>query len=345
FNSVAEVFKERAIGIILSGTGNDGSLGIQKIKEKGGLTLCQELKSAKYDGMPLAAKETHKIDLITLPSKMGTILLKYIKNPNLYQLSSKNLALKKIIETLSSRTEVDFFHYKQSTIERRIKKRLNTLRIISYEKYLEYIEKNSEEIDYLLENVLIGATSFFRDEKVYNSLREIVMRQLSLKSRYESIRVWVPGCATGEEVYSLAILINEIAKQSNLEISLQIFGTDIDDASLMIARNGIYLFDSLKSIPEDLREKYFNDLGNGKYEVKKFLKSGILFSKHDITSNPPFLKLDIISCRNLLVYFESLAQEKILAVFHYALNSNGILILGKNENPKGLDEFLSLIHI
>lgn len=339
FNSVAEVFKERGIGIILSGTGNDGSLGIQKIKEKGGLTLCQELKSAKYDGMPLAAKETHKIDLITVPSKMGTILLKYIKNPNLYQLSSKNLALKKIIETLSSRTEVDFFHYKQSTIERRIKKRLNTLGIISYEKYLEYIEKNSEEIDYLLENVLIGATSFFRDEKVYNSLREIVTRQLSLRSRYESIRVWVPGCATGEEVYSLAILINEIAKQSNLEISLQIFGTDIDDASLMIARNGIYLFDSLKSISEDLRDKYFNDLGNGKYEVKKFLKSGILFSKHDITSNPPFLKLDIISCRNLLVYFESLAQEKILAVFHYALNSNGILILGKNENPKGLDEF------
>lgn len=338
FRSVAEVYKEKAIGIVLSGTGNDGSLGIQKIKENGGLTLCQDPKTAKYDGMPVSAKETHKIDIITHPSKMGLAIAKYIKNPNIYQLSSKNLALKKIIELLSQRTEIDFFHYKQATIERRIKKRLKTLGILNYEEYVEYINKNSEEIEYLLENVLIGVTSFFRDEKSYESLRDILERQFITKPKHENIRIWVPGCATGEEVYSLAILVNEIIKKNNLETSFQIFGTDIDETSLMIARNGIYSQDSIQNIPTELKDFYFHDLGNKKYEVKKILKSGILFSKHDITSNPPFLKLDVISCRNLLVYFEGLAQERILTTFHYALNPNGILILGKNENPKGLEQ-------
>lgn len=338
FRSIAEVYKEKAIGIVLSGTGNDGSLGIQKIKENGGLTLCQDPKTAKYDGMPLAAKETHKIDFITAPSKMGLTIAKYIKNPNVYQLSSKNIPLKKIIETLSNRTDIDFFHYKQSTIERRIKKRLQSLGIANYEEYLEYIDKNSEEIDFLLENVLIGVTSFFRDEKVYESLRNILERQFSNKSKHENIRIWVPGCATGEEVYSIGILVTEIIKKNNLATSFQIFGTDIDETALMVARNGIYSQESLQNIPSELKDFYFHDLGNKKYEVKKILKSGILFSKHDITSNPPFLKLDVISCRNVLVYFEAAAQERVVATFHYALNPNGILILGKNENPKGLEQ-------
>jgi len=338
FESAAKCFKERAIGIILSGTGNDGSVGIQKIKQVGGLTLVQEPRTAKYDGMPISAQETHKIDFILSPSKMGEAILQHILDPKkILEINSKN-ALKKIVELLSFKTDVDFFHYKQSTISRRISSRVQSLKLSGYAEYLDYINSHADEINFLLENLIVGVTSFFRDKEVFESLKKILLSHLKERVLSEPFRVWVPGCATGEEVYSIAIVLNQVSKELEREFTIQIFGTDIDDSAVLTARNGIYSKESLKSLPQEMLETYFQPYQE-KFEVRKFLKNGILFSKHDITSNPPFLKIDLISCRNLLVYLDKTFQEKLIPLFHYSLNPSGILIIGKTENPKIIEQY------
>jgi chemotaxis methyl-accepting protein methylase/signal transduction histidine kinase len=342
FQSVAILAKEKAIGVILSGTGNDGSSGLVKIKEHKGLVIAQLAKSAKYDGMPLSAKDTHKVDLELVPARIGHAIARYIKNPERFSENSQTSALKKIIEMLSEKTEIDFFHYKQSSIGRRIAQRIQALKLTDYHQYIEYSNAHPEEFQHLLEKIIVGVTSFFRDMEVFDSLKKELSSTILQKKKWEPFRIWVPGCASGEEVYSVAILIHQICTELKMELNIQIFGTDIDERAINTARTGIYPKEIIKNLPSNILNIYFQEI-DGKYEVKKFLKNGILFSKHDITGNPPFLKIDFISCRNLLLYLDVNLQQRILPLLNYSLNANGILLIGRNENPKKIDDYFKLI--
>jgi|JI10StandDraft_1071094.scaffolds.fasta_scaffold00656_34 two-component system CheB/CheR fusion protein len=336
FQSLAEDIKENAIGIILSGTGSDGAIGVRHIKSTGGFVIVQEPQTAKYNGMPLASIETGLVDMVLAPDKMGEELSEITQNesyPRDLQLSAienDSDSLESIFKLLSRRTGTDFANYKPSTIGRRLQKRLSSLKVNSIEDYLTYIEKNPQELDSLFNMILIGVTSFFRDANAFSEFEKVLLKIINSKAEGEPIRIWAPGCATGEEAYSLAILLSKNLKEKISDYNVQIFATDIDEKAITIARKGIYSTESLKEVPDDLVNQFFLKKGN-QFELLKSVRSLVLFSKHDLTSNPPFLKLDLICCRNLLIYFGSFLQKQIIPLFHYALKPNGYLFLGKSE--------------
>ena len=332
FQSLAEDIKENAIGIILSGTGSDGAIGVRHIKSTGGFVIVQEPQTAKYNGMPLASIETGLVDMVLAPDKMGEELSEITQNesyPRDLQLSAienDSDSLESIFKLLSRRTGTDFANYKPSTIGRRLQKRLSSLKVNSIEDYLTYIEKNPQELDSLFNMILIGVTSFFRDANAFSEFEKVLLKIINSKAEGEPIRIWAPGCATGEEAYSLAILLSKNLKEKISDYNVQIFATDIDEKAITIARKGIYSTESLKEVPDDLVNQFFLKKGN-QFELLKSVRSLVLFSKHDLTSNPPFLKLDLICCRNLLIYFGSFLQKQIIPLFHYALKPNGYLFL------------------
>ncbi|MFZ4059578.1 MAG: chemotaxis protein CheB, partial [Ferruginibacter sp.] len=301
-----EPVSTQIIAIILSGTGSDGASGVTAIHKCGGFVMVQEPKSAKYDGMPQAAIDTGCTDLIIAASSMGKAIQDFIYQPTQLRESIKKKelegnSLQKIFKLLSSRTGTDFSNYKSATIYRRLEKRLAQLKITSLESYLEYLERKPSEIDEMFQMILIGVTTFFRDNSAFDSLFTQLANILKNKKAKEPIRIWVPGCSTGEEPYTIAILINEILKERIIDFNIQIFATDIDDTAISIARKGIYPSNSLRETPLEIKERYFLKKGEN-YELIKPVRAFVLFSKHDLTNNPPFLKLDLISCRNLLIY-------------------------------------------
>ena len=308
FTSLSVNTPSYTIGVILSGTGSDGAEGIKAIKENGGITIVQEPQTAKYNGMPLAAIETGAADLVLSPDKMGEEIREIIDNPESARqftpviVSENNQSIETIFRMLTDATGTDFSHYKPSTFCRRLEKRLGKLKIESIESYLQYIEKNPEEIQELFKNILIGVTSFFRDKEAFKQLEETLQKLIAGKNPRDAIRIWIPGCATGEEAYSIAILISKILKDRISQYNIQIFGTDLDENAISIARKAIYSEEALNNLSADLKETYFMQVGES-FEVIKSLRSMVLFSRHDVTNNPPFLKLDLISCRNLLIYF------------------------------------------
>ena len=336
FQSLAEDFKENVIGIILSGTGSDGAVGVRHIKSTGGLVIVQEPQTAKYNGMPLASIETGLVDMVLAPDKIGEELFEiaenesYPRNLQLGPIENDADSLESIFKLLSRRTGTDFSNYKPATIGRRLQKRLSSLKINSIEEYLEYVERNPQELDSLFNMILIGVTCFFRDTLAFVEFEKVILKILNSKPEGEPIRIWAPGCATGEEAYSLAILLCKNLKEKIANYNVQIFATDIDEKAISIARKGIYSAESLKDMPQDLVNQFFSKKGN-QFELSKSVRSLVLFSKHDLTSNPPFLKLDLICCRNLLIYFGSHLQKQIIPLFHYALKPNGYLFLGKSE--------------
>jgi two-component system CheB/CheR fusion protein len=335
FESIARDKKDRAIGLILSGTGSDGSLGVRAIKAEGGITMAQEPESTKYDGMVISAINTGNIDFVLNIEGIIEEIVNISKHSKDYITNENNPEeiepFQEIFKILKDKKRVDFKDYKISTIQRRMARRMAALKIVSIIDYMIYIKTNLNEVDELYKDILIGVTYFFRDSNSFNELNNTLSHMIKEDKRKRDIRVWIPGCSTGEETYSIAILIHQILGLDCSKYNIQIFATDIDVESLDIARKGKYPQASLQDMEQFLIEKYFIKQGEY-YSVIKPIRDMVIFSYHDVTMDPPFLRVDLISCRNLLIYFNQRLQEKVFPIFHYALNNNGVLFLGKSES-------------
>lgn len=335
FKSLARNTSCNAVAVILSGTGSDGAAGIKSLKENQSFVIVQDPLSAKYNGMPLAAIQTGMADIITTPNKIGKEIYHYILNPTKYENKPSaneqdTSSYSKILSILNQRTGTDFSPYKAATIGRRLEKRMSSLSINCLDDYLAFLRENPDEHDEMFKTILIGVTSFFRNQEAFEALEKHLLEIIDSKNENESIRIWVPGCSTGEEPYTISILLHRILKLKNKKNSVQVFATDIDGQAIQRARKGIYDKKSLEHLPYEIVEAYF--LNNGaSLELIKPVRSMVLFSEHDLNRHPPFLKLDLVSCRNLLIYFNTELQRQIIPIFHYALLSGGILFLGKSE--------------
>ena len=335
FESIAANKGNKAIGIILSGTGSDGSRGVRAIKAEGGFTIVQQPQNAKYDGMPNSAINTGNIDLILDVEVMGDEIVELLKYPDraesLSNINDKNQVYRNILAKLQRNMKVDFTLYKSSTIQRRIERRMVALKLAELNDYYDYImQQDNSEIEALFNDILIGVTSFFRDEDAYDALKDNLSKLIEKKEN-KNIRIWSPGCSTGEEAYSIAIILSELLGKDIVNYKIQIFATDIDDSSTRFARGGRYPESSLMNVDKNLVKKYFM-IKNEEYEIIKPVRDMCIFSRHDITNDPAFMRLDLISCRNLLIYFTSELQSRIFPMFHYSLNDDGILFLGKSES-------------
>ncbi|MEM5473840.1 CheR family methyltransferase [Hoeflea sp. AS60] len=323
-----------SIGIILSGTGSDGAIGTAAIRAAGGVMICQDELTAKYSGMPVSAMETGCIDLVMSPEEIGAQLPKILKMPrDLDALRASPLSLDgtaELVGLLLSRTKVNFLHYKTATFQRRVERRMASRRVETLDEYVEIAKNTPEEIDLLFKELLISVTSFFRDPHEFDSIRGYIAKIVKAK-KGEQIRVWVAGSATGQEAYSLAMVFAEAAQAKDLEsLRLQIFATDIDMKAIEVARRGFYSHAAMEQVPTEYIQKYFDRAPTG-YIVKKSLREKIVFSYHNISQDPPFLNIDMISCRNLLIYFQASLQAEVFARFHYSLVPGGLLFLGKAE--------------
>ena len=333
---------DRSMGVILSGTGSDGAYGIQAIREAGGITIAQDDATAKYDGMPNAAIETGCTDLVLRPSDIATHLHKILSSPrNLDQFRSDGgdvSPVSGILQIVLARTRVDFREYKQSTVLRRIDRRMTALGIQSIEDYVIYCRNEPREVDALFKDVLISVTRFFRDRTEFDALSAHVQELVDNREE-KPLRIWVAGCATGEEVYSIAIMLAEAmgGAAELVRSKTQIFATDIDRAALDHARRGQYSQGALLDVPKDLADKYFIQQAEG-VRVIEALRSVILFSDHNLCQDPPFLNMDLICCRNLLIYFSSKLQQKVFSRLHYAMKQHGYLFLGTAETVTGSDQ-------
>jgi two-component system CheB/CheR fusion protein len=338
FHSLGEEHKDKVVGIILSGTGSDGSRGIKSIKEAGGILIVQEPDSAQFDGMPNTCIATNLVDFILKPEEIAETLIK-ISNHSIHQteeekeMKSNEVVYYQILDLVHKYSSIDFKQYKKNTLLRRLEKRMNIIKITTLDDYLAYLKSNPSEVNTLKQSFLIGVTRFFRDVEAFELLKTKVIPELckNYKNIEEPLRVWVPGCSTGEEVYSIAILLDDHIKQARLNIGFKIFATDIDENALEIAGNGVYSPNSVSEVSRDIIESYFvNDAGNMK--VVKRLRERIVFSKHNLLKDTPFIRLDLISCRNLLIYLEASIQQKVLMNFQFALRKNGFLLLGNSES-------------
>jgi two-component system CheB/CheR fusion protein len=368
FQSLATDQKGRAIGIVLSGTASDGTLGLKAIKAEGGIVIVQDPKSAKFDGMPKSAIASGLVDLILPPKEIAHELERISHHPyilaaceakSLSQDSNQNsggdsgdkeevdtqpdAALRKIFKLLRTHMHVDFSNYKHTTLKRRLERRMMVRKSASIDAYVKYLLDNPDEIKALYADFLINVTEFFRDPDSFKALKEHVFPSL-MKNRAAgiAIRVWVPGCATGEEVYSLAILLVEFLSEEGAKTPIQIFATDISEQALTKARAGVYS-EGIERVVSAERLRLFFDRVDGGYKINKMIRSLCLFSRHDVTCDPPFAKLDIVSCRNLLIYFTANLQKRVLPTFHYALMPEGFLWLGRSEGPGEFSKLFSLV--
>ncbi len=345
FRSLAEDQHERAVCIILSGTGTDGTLGLKAIKGEGGMSMVQSPESAAYDGMPRSAIATGLVDYTLPPGKMPEQLMAYIKHvfslkdsPVQAPVPGISDAMSKVFLLLRTQTGHDFSLYKKNTIHRRVERRMVVTQISRIEDYAHYLQENKTEVDTLFRELLIGVTNFFRDPLAFDSLKDNVIPRLFDKPAGSNVRVWVPGCSTGEEAYSIAILILETQDILKKNCMVQIFATDIDAEAIEKARTGIYP-DSIAAdvTPERLERFFSHDVTT--YRVNKSVRDMVVFAKQDVLKDPPFSKIDLLSCRNLLIYLDSEAQKRIMPLFHYAMNPEAHLFLGNSEST---GEFTSL---
>jgi len=340
FGSLAMDQGDNAVGIILSGSGSDGTVGLTAIKEAGGLTFAQAPESSAFDSMPRAAAATGSVDFILPVEDIPARLVEQVRHlaklrqerklDGFREEVRKNLA--KITALLRSKTGHDFTHYKESTCIRRVQRRMHVHQLTSASDYLELLRKDPAEPEALFRDLLIGVTQFFRDGKAFDALKtRVIPKLVEGKRADDQIRVWVPGCATGEEAYSIAILLREEMQRRDLSFKVQIFATDIDDHALGIARNGIYPQGAVRDLPEEKLNQYFTKQANT-YRIAKEIREMCIFSVHNLIKDTPFSKIDLISCRNLLIYFDPALQQRVLALFHFGLRQRGYLFLGPAEN-------------
>ncbi|WP_305906464.1 EAL domain-containing protein [Methylomarinum sp. Ch1-1] len=335
FSSLARNYQEKAIAIVFSGAGSDGANGLKAIKAAAGITMAQTPKSAKFSSMPKAAIKYADVDLTVEPEeaaiKLTAIADNFAKNIERNLAQGAPDGVKALIDQIFDTTGIDFVNYKSSTINRQIHRRMAILQIDEFDAYRRYCQDNAEELSRLANNFLVCVTSFFRDEQSFNALKQALKTIINRKAPGDEIRIWVPGCATGEEAYSIAIILLEELGATIARYRVQIYGTDINDNAVQIARKGDYSENALSGLSRELREKYFLRQEQG-YSVNKNLRDLVMFSRQDLIKNPPFIRLDLISCRNLLIYLNQTLQEQVLKSFHYALLKNGILFLGQAES-------------
>ncbi len=347
FKSLSEVHQAHAIGVVLSGTGSDGTAGLRAIKNNGGITFAQDEKSATYDSMPQSAVHADVVDFILPPDAIPEKIAELVKitrrngGDETFQEPEEDV-LKQLLLLLRVRKGTDFTYYKQSTIQRRILRRMALSKIDTPIAYLKHLRENKSEQDVLYQDMLIPVTSFFRDTKTFDNLCQTVFpRLLDENNTVDSIRIWVAGCSTGEEVYSIAMCIKEFLGEKHCR--LQIFATDISEPAIAKARSGVYSKSELLDVSPSRIQEFFTKVEGG-YQVQKHLRDMCVFAVHNFLKDPPFGKLDLISCRNVLIYMEPYLQKKALTSFHYALNHNGHLLLGKSETISTLpDHFASAL--
>jgi len=349
FRSLAQDQHDRAICIVLSGTGSDGALGARAVKGEGGLVMVQTPESTEYDGMPRSAIATGMVDFVLVPHEMPAQLLAYVSHAFGTSLTPvSELApqpadgLQKVFFLIRSQTGHDFSQYKRNTIFRRVERRMAVHQIDKLEDYVRYLQITAGEVEALFRDLLIGVTNFFRDAEVFEELQKTVIPKL-LNGRPAglTLRVWVPGCSSGEEAYSLAMLIRERMDEMKVNFKVQIFATDIDIKAIEHARAGVYPSSIVADVSaERLAHFFYEEHPDGNaYRIHKKIREMLIFSEHNFIKDPPFSKLDLISCRNLLIYLSSEVQKKLMPMFHYALNPAGVLILGSSET---VGEFGSL---
>jgi len=349
FHSLAENEGSRAIGVILSGVASDGTLGLAAIKAAGGITFAQDSRSAKYDGMPRSAIAAGCVDFILPPEGIAREIKRISLHPYLGttdhpaagRQGERNEDLLKIFALLRNATEVDFTNYKRSTINRRIARRMVLHKISSLRQYLKHLHENRTEVMALCEDLLIHVTSFFREPDAFRALKDTVLpRIFRNKAPSEPLRVWVAGCSTGEEVYSIAITVLEYLQQHKTSVPIQIFGTDVSEAVLEPARAGIYS-ESAMSAVSAARTREFFVRADGGYQIIKRVREMCIFARQDLTKNPPYSRLDLLTCRNVLIYMEPVLQKRVITVLHYALKPHGFLMLGKSESISGFSELFT----
>ncbi|WLQ16341.1 CheR family methyltransferase [Hahella aquimaris] len=339
FHSIAREFGDNAIGIILSGTGSDGTVGLQSIKEKGGLVIAEDPGSAEFAGMPASAIATGLTDYVLSPEDMTSVLEEYMTAIGKSLVSNRELktqfpdeVMAQIFAMLLARTGHDFSLYKTNTLYRRIERRMNRHRLHTPQGYVNYLRTEPQELDQLFKEFLIRVTSFFRDADVWSSLSKGALEELVMKRSAEGLfRVWVPGCSTGEEAYTVAFIITELLEKLQFPPRIQIFATDLDASAINIARKGVYDKSIQSEISNERLHKYFTQEGDC-YKVNKAIRDMMVFAVHNIIKDPPFTKIDLISCRNLLIYMRSEMQRKLFSLMHYALRPEGLLVLGPSES-------------
>ncbi len=344
--SLADDKREKSICIILSGTGTEGTLGLKAVKGEDGIVMVQDVKSAAYDGMPASAIATGLADYILPPEKMPEQLIKYLKQSSIRgarireNTSGYDNFLQKIIILIRDKTGHDFSLYKQSTITRNVERRMNIHQIDNISDYIRYLQENPPEIDTLYKGLLIGVTKFFRDPIAYDILKKEILPEL-LRNKTTS-RVWVPACSTGEEAYSMAIVFKEHLDETNSNIKVQIFATDVDRMSIEIARTGVYPDSIADDVSQERLARFFRK-NPDTYTINKEIREMVIFSTQNVIKDPPFSKLDMVSCRNLLIYIGHELQKKLMRLFYFSLNPDGILFLGNSETIGELNDLFTAL--
>lgn len=351
FRALAEDQQEHSIGVILSGMGSDGTLGLRAIKEKAGLVLVQEPGTAKFDSMPRSAIEAGLADIVAPAGELPEKILAYRQHPPLIVPSEIEIedkvqsTLEKIIVLLRARTRNDFSLYKRSTLYRRIERRMALHQISKMSSYVRYLQENLQELDLLFKELLIGVTNFFRDSALWLELRNKVLPDL-LATRVpgQALRAWVPGCSTGEEAYSLAMVFKEAVEElkPHASFALQIFATDLDRDAIDKARLGLFPENITADVPPERLARFFSKEEQG-YRVRREIREMIIFAPQNLIMDPPFTKLDILSCRNLLIYLTAEVQKKLMPLFHFSLVPGGLLLLGSAEAVGSCPDLFSVI--
>ncbi len=343
--SLAQDYQQSAVAVILSGTGSDGSRGIRAIHDAGGIVIVQDERSANFDGMPRSAVDTGIVDAVLPPHQMAEAILRHVNEDQagptggeLRPISEAGIA--ELFGALREAYGIDFSYYKPNTVARRVERRLQMAGATDLNEYVQRVLVDADELNSLYRDLLIGVTKFFRDGEAFDRLRSSVIPQILDRVHPEDeLRIWVTGCATGEEAYSLAILVHEALAERRRPINARVFATDVHRASLEFASAGVYSADALSEVSTERLQRYFVKKGSG-YQVTQDLRKLVVFAPHNVVKDAPFTKLNLISCRNLLIYLQADVQQKVLSLFHFGLLANGFLFLGPSESPGDLaDEY------
>ena len=344
FRSLAQDCAGRAIAVVLSGGGSDGSRGIRAVHEAGGLVVIQDVESAQFDGMPKTAREAGVADYVLPPQDMPGVLIEHTSRAGVRPIkpSGAEPGMSAVYRMLEQEFGIDFTHYKPSTITRRIERRLQLARVDDIDQYVEKLSGEHKELDVLYRDLLIGVTRFFRNEEAFDVLeREVLPDLLKAGSNEVPFRVWVAGCATGEEVYSLAIILNELTAETGRPF--KIFATDVHQGSLEQATRALYDEEAVINVSPERLKRYFLPRGRS-YQVVPEIRQAVVFAHHNVVKDAPFTRVDLVSCRNMLIYLQQSAQEKVLSRFHFALNRGGMMFLGPSESLGHLDHDFETIH-
>lgn len=347
FRALADHGRERAIGVVFSGMGADGTLGLAAIRENGGLTLAQPPAGARFDPMPQSAIDAEVVDIVARPADMPAHIAEWRGSQEgglPAQAAAQRDALRQLFQLLLKQTGANFSDYKLSTVMRRIERRMKLRQCDSLAAYVGYMGDNPAEVELLFKELLIGVTNFFRDPKVWEYLMASALPQLLAEHpEGAAFKAWVPACSTGQEAYSLAIAFNEVLERvrPTARYTLQIFATDLDDDAIDRARQGVYGAAIEADVSSELLQRYFMPAEKDGYRIRKDVRNTIIFARQNIISDPPFTKLDILCCRNLLIYFTAKLQEQLIPLFHYALKNGGLLMLGSADTPGHFNELFA----